>query len=45
MNVATKHRTQKLKANIACAVTEKQIPKKHDQKRKMKKQIREIRQI
>ena len=37
VNDAIKHRTEKLKAKIACDVIEKKIQKKHDQKRKIKK--------
>ena len=39
MNVAIKHGTQKLKMKIARAVMETEIQNKHDQKRKIKKQI------
>ena len=42
MNVAIKHGTQKLKMKIARAVMETEMQNKHDQKRKIKKQIRDI---
>ena len=42
MNVAIKHGTQKLKMKIARSVMETEMQNKHDQKRKIKKQIRDI---
>ena len=42
MNATIKRGTQKLKIKIARAVMETEIQNKHDQKRKIKKQIRAI---
>ena len=42
VNVAIKHGTQKLKIKLARVVMETEIQNKHDQKRKIKKQIRDI---
>ena len=42
VNVAIKHGTQKLKMKIARAVRETEMQNKYDQKRKTKKQIRDI---
>ena len=42
VNVAIKHGTQKLKMKIACAVMETEMQNKQDQKRKIMKQIRDI---
>ena len=41
-NAAIKHGTKKLKINIALAVLETEIQKKHDEKGKIKKQIGDI---
>ena len=42
VNVAIKHGTQKLKMNLVHAVMETEMQNKHDQERKIKKQIRDI---
>ena len=42
VNVAIKHGTQKLKMKIVCAVMETEMQNKHDQKRKIKKQIQDF---
>ena len=42
MNVLIKHGTQKLKMKISSAVMETEMENKHDQKRKITNQIRDI---
>ena len=42
VNVALKYGTQKLKMKIACAIMETEMQNKHDQKRKIKKQIQDF---